>query len=44
VANAGRDPQGGFAMEAFTVLLKSLSKLSEGSSLFLKLRKRKRKL
>ena len=32
---AGRDPQGGFAMEAFTVLLKSLSKLSEGSSLFL---------
>ena len=23
MANAGRDPQGGFAMEAFTVLLKS---------------------
>ena len=32
---AGRDPQGGFAMEAFTVLLKSLRRKSEDSSLFL---------
>ena len=44
MANAGRDPQGGFAMEALQFFIEIVEKISEGSSLFLKLRKRKRKL
>ena len=41
---AGRDPQGGFAMEAFYGSIEIVKKKSKSSSLFLKLRKRKRKL
>ena len=41
---AGRDPQGGFAMEAFYGSIEIVKKKCESSSLFLKLRKRKRKL
>ena len=41
---AGRDPQGGFAMEALRVFIEIVKKTKESSSLFLKLRKWKRKL
>ena len=34
---AGRDPQGGFAMEALRVFIEIVKNKSEGSSLFLKL-------
>ena len=44
MANAGRDPQGGFAMEALRVFIEIVKKTKESSSLFLKLRKWKRKL
>ena len=43
MANAGRDPQGGFAMEALYGSIEIVKKKSESSSLFLKLRKRKKK-
>ena len=40
----GRDPQGGLAMEALQFFIKIVKKKSEGSSLFLKLTKRKRSM
>ena len=41
---AGRDPHGGFAMEALQFFIEIVKKKSEGSSLFLKLTKRKRSM
>jgi len=34
VANAGRDPQGGYAMEALWFFIEIVKKISESSSLF----------
>ena len=39
---AGRDPQGGFAIEAFTVLIEIVMKKSKDSSLFKEIKMKKK--
>ena len=41
---AGRDPQGGFAMEAFYGSIEIVKKKCESSSLFFKVKKKKKKV
>ena len=39
---AGRDPQGGFAIEALRVFIEIVKKISEGSSLFYVMKMKKK--